>query len=186
VVGTIQEPGPNGRRVGKNVKTLREAAGVTVRGLSARLGELGRPILASGVHKIEQGQRRVDSDELVALSLALDATPSRLLLTGEAGTEDLVPLAQGVAVPSEAAWRWACGEYQLFPLDAPTPMREVLAFRRANRPHNRGYGIHEGIQHNEALKPVAKAVIAALEQGVPFGLIREYVELVDRLQDIGD
>ena len=42
--------------------------------------KLGRPILPSGITKIEQGKRRVDVDDLVALAVALEVTPTRLLL----------------------------------------------------------------------------------------------------------
>jgi transcriptional regulator with XRE-family HTH domain len=44
-----------------------------------RLAALGRPILPSGLSKIEQSTRRVDVDDLVALADALRTVPSRLL-----------------------------------------------------------------------------------------------------------
>jgi transcriptional regulator with XRE-family HTH domain len=50
-----------------------------VQELSERLAALGRPILPSGLSKIEQGTRRVDVDDLVALADALETVPSRLL-----------------------------------------------------------------------------------------------------------
>jgi hypothetical protein len=40
----------------------------------------GRPILPSGLSKIEQGQRAVDVDDLVALAIALQVNPNALLL----------------------------------------------------------------------------------------------------------
>src|SRR3954454_23683106 len=83
----------------------------------------GRPILASGLGKIESGERRVDVDDLVALAVALDVSPVRLLLprpTSEeaeaasldarevdlhraAGPADFV-LPSGGSVPWTRAW----------------------------------------------------------------------------------
>lgn len=77
---TTPKVGPVGRQVAANVKTLRGR--IPVRELSARLEQLGRPILPSGITKIEQGARRVDVDDLAALAEAFDVSPYRLLLPG--------------------------------------------------------------------------------------------------------
>lgn len=50
-----------------------------MRALAERLAELGRPILPSGISKMEHGQRRVDADELIALASAFGVSPNRLL-----------------------------------------------------------------------------------------------------------
>ncbi len=71
--------GEIGRRVGDNVKRLRLAHELSLRDLSAKLAGCGRPILASGLMKIEHGQRRVDVDDLAALAEALGVLPGRLL-----------------------------------------------------------------------------------------------------------
>jgi hypothetical protein len=81
---------------------------MSVRDLSARMSELGRPLLPSGITKLEKGQRRVDVDELVTLAVALGVNPSRLLLPAEAGDQD-VPLTPTLTVPGWAAWQWADG-----------------------------------------------------------------------------
>jgi Helix-turn-helix domain len=47
--------------------------------LSDRLAAVGRPILPSGLSKIEQGTRRVVVDDLVALADALGTVPGALL-----------------------------------------------------------------------------------------------------------
>src|SRR4051794_25470240 len=93
-------------RLAANVRALRDARGMSVRDLSARLSELGRPLLPSGITKIEQGQRRVDVDDLVALAVALRVNPSRLLLPDTAGDAE-VSLTPSVTVPAWAAWQWA-------------------------------------------------------------------------------
>jgi transcriptional regulator with XRE-family HTH domain len=53
---------------------------LSLQAVSERLAELGRPILPSGLSKIEQGDRRVDVDDLVALAAALETVPSALLV----------------------------------------------------------------------------------------------------------
>ncbi|WP_199564903.1 helix-turn-helix domain-containing protein [Spongiactinospora rosea] len=184
-MGTIQEPGPTGLRVAANIKALRDARGISVRALSARVTELGRPILASGIHKIEQGQRRVDSDELVALALALDVSPNRLLLPGTAGTAAGVELTPEVSSPTEdAAWRWATGEYCLFPLDAPTPAADVIRFMAENRPHVTSdlHRLEAAIaEHREVLAPIAAAVREAQAAGVRLRTVLDYLRLSDAL-----
>ena len=85
--------------VAENLRTTRKRRGLTVRALSARLGELGFSLVPSGVTKVETadaaGRRRIDVDDLAALALALDSSPAALLTPGE---------RQGVAVtPSVSA-----------------------------------------------------------------------------------
>ncbi|MEU8656279.1 helix-turn-helix domain-containing protein [Actinoplanes philippinensis] len=71
--------GEVGRQVAANVQRLRLAHEMSLRDLSAKLAELGRPILASGLVKIERAERRVDVDDLSALATALGTLPNRLL-----------------------------------------------------------------------------------------------------------
>lgn len=133
---------------------------VPVRELSARLKSLGRPILPSGITKIEQGQRRVDCDDLVALAVALKVTPNRLLFgppppdVDGYGTnpEDLyehtsdgmffMRLADDLALEVGDVWSWAVGEDPLGNIWALAEGAqstthapgEVEAFRAENRP----------------------------------------------------
>jgi transcriptional regulator with XRE-family HTH domain len=77
------ELGPVGRLVADNIRRLRKGSGVSLRDLEARLTELGRPIAANGLMKIEHERRRVDADDLVSIAKALNVPPTRLLLTDE-------------------------------------------------------------------------------------------------------
>src|SRR3954468_4737560 len=129
LMGTAEGPGD---RLASNSKQLRERRDLTVRQLSTRLTELGRPILPSGITKIEQGQRRVDADDLMALAVALGVTPNRLLLTGEIA-DDTVHLTPAVAVSQAAAWWWAAGEQRL---PGPYAVPDDRQFGAENRPHD--------------------------------------------------
>ena len=73
------EIGQVGRNVMNRVRQLRELQRLSHRELSARLRHFGRPILPSGISKIESGDRRVDVDDLVALAGALGVHPNTLL-----------------------------------------------------------------------------------------------------------
>ncbi|MFM9723729.1 helix-turn-helix domain-containing protein [Streptomyces scabiei] len=111
-----------GRTVAANVKRLREAQRLTLRSLSARLKEMGRPLSADALNKIENGAsdeprqvRRVDVDDLAALAVALGVHPAALLLPPTAriaesnGEPVTVPITGAGEVPARAAWEWAHG-----------------------------------------------------------------------------
>jgi transcriptional regulator with XRE-family HTH domain len=72
--------GPTGEAVMRNVKRLREGRRMTFVELSERLGGLGRPVPVLGLRRIERGERRVDVDDLFALSVVLRVSPLTLLL----------------------------------------------------------------------------------------------------------
>jgi transcriptional regulator with XRE-family HTH domain len=78
-MATAAEVGPAGRVVGENIRRFRQASGLSLRDLEALLRELGRPIFASGLHRLEQGKRRIDADELTTLATVLSVNPARLL-----------------------------------------------------------------------------------------------------------
>ncbi|SFF44476.1 Helix-turn-helix domain-containing protein [Actinoplanes philippinensis] len=104
----------------RNVRRLREARRHTVRSLSTRLGEIGRPILPSGITKIEDGTRRVDVGDLVALAEVLGVSPATLLMPGAPDGDK----------SWRARWRWMHGTAPL--PDAETDPEE---FHRTNRPY---------------------------------------------------
>lgn len=73
------EQGEVGHVVAAQIRRLRDRRQLSLQALSDRLDALGRPILPSGLSKIEQGDRRVDVDDLVAIADALETIPSRLI-----------------------------------------------------------------------------------------------------------
>ncbi len=112
--------GPNGRYVAANLRRLRDARGWSTTQLAQRLADLGRPIQATGITKIEQGDRRVDADDLVALALVLGVNPNALLLPDNGG--DSVTLTPDIEVAAFQAWDWADGKAPL--LAAPSPLKD--------------------------------------------------------------
>lgn len=136
-MGTSEvERGPTSERLRRNVAELRKGR-YSVRDLSERLGEAGRPLVASAVSKIEAGQRRVDVDDLVALAVALGVNPSRLLLPPAADDRE-VKITPAVAVPGWVAWRWADGRSPLprraDATTATTSVEDLAEFQRRARP----------------------------------------------------
>lgn len=71
--------GPTGGHVAENLKRLRFVQRVTTETLAERVSDLGRPMRANTITKIEKLQRRVDVDDLVALAAAFDVTAAQLL-----------------------------------------------------------------------------------------------------------
>lgn len=135
------ERGPAATQVSENIAQLREWRGLTLAELSARLVLLGRPIIATGLHKIEKGTRRVDVDDLVALALALGVTPTRLLLPPAPDPEGgPVELTTKRSVPWGRAWAWASGQEALpapgQPGHAEVSAEDAYEFTEASRPYD--------------------------------------------------
>lgn len=103
--------GPVGKRVAATVREIRKRRGMSVRLLSERVTELGRPVLPSAITRIESGERRLDVDDLMALALALDVSPVTLMLPASTTcADDPVPVSSTMDLPWSVAWRWAHGE----------------------------------------------------------------------------
>jgi len=186
---------PVAARVAENVRTLRKERGLDLADVAERMAGLGRPLSLNGVSKVERGKRGVDVDDLVALALALNVSPLRLILTPDA-SDDRISLTPKVSVPKRDAWQWASGEYQLGLTeeldeastqrgrDVDDVMRRVEEFSKENRPHveaddwtSKQYGEHESV-----LDPVADAATAANDAGVPWPAIHGYLHLTKNLR----
>lgn len=75
--------GPTGDSVRENIRRIRDGLGISQAELSKKLAQLGRPIPALGIHRIEIGERRVDVDDLMSFAVALGVTPVALLMPGD-------------------------------------------------------------------------------------------------------
>jgi transcriptional regulator with XRE-family HTH domain len=185
-----QPVGPTRERVAENVKQLREAHGLSLNELSVLLRALGRPLRENGVSKIELGNRRVDVDDLVALALALDVTPNRLLLPADASDspKTLCDLAASgdVTVTTATAWRWACGEEAVeHDVGGARDLSRYMRFRNENRPHDpESLKPSEYERYADVLKRVVEAVDAARKRGLSLQDIFGYVSLRDAFRRV--
>jgi transcriptional regulator with XRE-family HTH domain len=152
---------PGGTRVAANVAALRQTRGLSLRGLSAQLSELGHRMLPSGIMKLEAGERRVTVDDLLAFAVALDVPPNRLLLGGKADDEP-VALTATYSLPRIEAWRWAtriAGDADEIELSSLERYEDTLS--------ELGVG---------------RAAVAALEAGVPADVLVGYVYLAPTMR----
>ncbi|WP_255789050.1 helix-turn-helix domain-containing protein [Mycobacteroides abscessus] len=110
--------GPTGSTVARNIERLRKARGLAFTELASRLEKVGRAIPTLGLRKIESGGRRVDTDDLVALALALNVSPITLLIppSDDNGVTVHVTSASA-AVTVEEFWEWLTANR---PLPAPS------------------------------------------------------------------
>lgn len=105
--------GPTGETVAANVKRLR--AGTTYKALADKMATIGRPIAELGLRRIENQERRVDTDDLVALALVFGVSPNTLLMP-DAPSESapVATTALPVEMPAGRVWKWLQGEVGLF------------------------------------------------------------------------
>lgn len=75
--------GHTNEHVAANLRRARQSSGVDLRELSARIKATGRTISPSALSKIENGDRRVDVDDLTVFAYALETTPAALLMPPE-------------------------------------------------------------------------------------------------------
>ncbi|WP_269858766.1 helix-turn-helix domain-containing protein [Streptomyces sp. RPT161] len=108
----VNDVDETGKTVAANVRRLRTSLGLTTQQLAELLDHVGRPIIANAITKIEQGRRRVNVDDLTALSVALGVTPNALLLPANL-SETHQPTGAIAPAASSELWRWACGEATL-------------------------------------------------------------------------
>ena len=140
--------GPTGEQVRANVVRIREARGMTKKQLADRVQELGRPIPALGISRIEAGTRRVDADDLVALANALRVSPATLLLPWAERADDAVEVTAAGAVPAAAAWLWADGVRPLI-LSEADPVADMQRFALDSRPAWARDAVRLAVEHGQ-------------------------------------
>lgn len=113
--------GPVSGYVVENVKRLRADRRWSLAEMSEKMKEVGRPMLSSGLHRLEQGKRRIDADDLVALAAALDVSPISLLMPFTAQGE--VQLTETLQAEALAAWDWMRATR---PLELPAEREEAV------------------------------------------------------------
>lgn len=109
-------PGHTARVVAENVRRYREALNLGHTELSRRIGDLGHEVLPIGLRRVESGERRVTVDDLTALAMALEVSPTSLL-TPPPATDDTEEWQNGTAeltgtpaAPPRRIWHWVRGD----------------------------------------------------------------------------
>jgi len=69
------------------VRAARQAIGMDLRSFSERVKETGRAMSPSALSKIENGERRVDVDDLTVFAYILQTTPAALLAPAEGASQ---------------------------------------------------------------------------------------------------
>lgn len=103
--------GSTNQQVAANLRRARQSIGVDLRALSARIKATGRTISPSALSKIENGDRRVDVDDLTVFAYALETTPAALLAPAE-DAPALAGVPDGQFTPEEIE-RWIQGRVTL-------------------------------------------------------------------------
>ncbi|MGY4543137.1 transcriptional regulator with XRE-family HTH domain [Arthrobacter sp. UYNi723] len=126
MAGKKMDIGPSGETVADNIKRVREAQRLTYTELSKRLSECGRSVSPLAVRRIEEKERRVDVDDLVAFAVSLGVTPKTLLMPYSESMDDLVQVTGGVEERAGNINAWMTGEAQL-PQQSDTKWIEFMA-----------------------------------------------------------
>jgi transcriptional regulator with XRE-family HTH domain len=99
--------GPSGPTFRETVRRVRQQRGWTLKELSAALAPNAHPISQSALSKIENGTRRVDVDDAIALSAALGVPPNALLMPSTSDPRATVQLTGWGEERAFEVWRWA-------------------------------------------------------------------------------
>jgi hypothetical protein len=100
--------GPAGEALAANIKRVREARRLGYAEFSRQLSGIGRPIPELGLRRIELGERRIDADELLAISYVLQVAVVDLLIDKDATTEPY-PITPNESFTSDSVREWIRG-----------------------------------------------------------------------------
>lgn len=98
--------------VASNVRGYRESYGWSSEALAERLTRVGCPIHRSAIYKIEQGARKVDPDELVALSAVFSVSVD-VLVSGREWDKVPSSVREALDQSRQAAWQLEEAQEQL-------------------------------------------------------------------------
>ncbi|MFA1551644.1 helix-turn-helix domain-containing protein [Actinomadura chokoriensis] len=139
--------GPTGRFVAGNLARMRGTQGLSTTELSRRLKAAGRPISPTSITKIEKGTRRVDVDDLVALSVVLGVNPNALLFPDAADASPIEVTAAERLNTAYEVWQWADGREPLRDDDDPDEFHVRVRPRGRRRLVRHGERSPEELQH---------------------------------------
>ena len=94
--------------IATNVKRARKLRRLTVRQLSDRFTELGRPLLPSAISNVENGHREVSTEDLLLFAAALNIAPIDLLMPEDEAAD--VEVGAGNVWPRVLYYFWLRGD----------------------------------------------------------------------------
>jgi transcriptional regulator with XRE-family HTH domain len=101
--------GAAGEVLAANIRRVRTARRLGFAELSRSLSKIGRPIPELGLRRIERGERRVDVDDLIALSYVLKIAVVDLLIDKDA-TSEPYSIAPKLRFESDSVRNWIAGQ----------------------------------------------------------------------------
>lgn len=104
--------GATGETVRANVIARRERDNLSYAQLSRKLKAVGRVIPELGLRRIEEGDRRIDVDDLMALAAAFEVSPTTLLMPSTDDGDQSATTTVGTVTASRL-WKWLTGEMPL-------------------------------------------------------------------------
>ena len=112
---TVNAIDSTGMTVAANIKRLR--SGMQYTKLSGKMKEVGRPMPVLALRRIEEGNRNVTVDDLMAFAIVFGVSPLTLLMP-EYGSRNVTTRITGYPeqMGSNIAWLWARGDE---PLEVP-------------------------------------------------------------------
>ncbi len=150
---------PLGEVLAANLRRIRDHRRLTVRALSGLLGGLGRPMLPSGLTKIEQRGRQVSVEDLVALALALNVSPTYLLTPPEGEWVQLTPTERASAFHLDG---WLSGG---FPLPAGANAEAFMELAPDHKRAEERAFRHPALMALTALRVLARDAVLAGQAG---------------------
>lgn len=142
------EVGPTGKTVADNLSRLRKVRGYSTRQLSAELERKGRSVSASGITRMEKGDRVVTADDLVAFAAVFGVSPVSLLLPLTTSAETPVEITGAGTVDALRAWEWGIGRI---------PLRTDPEHERTQLAEHRLYGMPQWLWDHVQFTVLAKA-----------------------------
>lgn len=111
--------GRAGEVLAANIKRVREARRLGYAEFSRQLTGIGRPIPELGLRRIELGERRVDADDLLALSYVLQVAVVDLLVPKDMNDEPY-PITPDEMYTADSVREWIAGQdIRLAPISDP-------------------------------------------------------------------
>lgn len=98
--------GASALTVAENVTRCRKRAGHTMRSLADEMTSHGFPMSHSVVSQMENGARRIDVDDLMALAFVLKTSPTSLLMPNTPGRDDQVTATAVGTTSAQNLWKW--------------------------------------------------------------------------------